>query len=96
MNQEFQKYISNERKNSDLQLIYFQTDQFKPLSLMQPSAMALIIVVGMVRFSTEMALTAALTLRKGYGLSFRVMAVIWTPGGGMQQNTGLSPSLNIF
>lgn len=96
MNQEFQIDISNERKNSDLQLTNFQTDRLEPLSLMQPSEMALIIVVGMVRFSTKMALTAALTLRKGYILLFRVMAVIWTPGGGTQQNTRLSPSLNIL
>lgn len=61
---------------------------------MQPSEIDLINVVGMVRFSTEMALTAAPTSSKGCILPFKVMAKIRAPRGGTQQNTGLSPSLN--
>lgn len=62
---------------------------------MQPSLIDLINFVGMVRFFTEMAVTAAPTSSKGCFSSFKVMAVIRAPRGGTQQNTGLSPSLNI-
>lgn len=61
---------------------------------MHLSEMALMKVVGMVRFSTEMALTAATTLTRGYFLLFRVMFVMRTPRGGTQQNMAAWPSLS--